>query len=380
MVIDHRTSEVIEKISYDANGNVESDYRPGRWGNSREHYRFTGKEEDVEVGLTYFGARYLSTNLRRWISPDPLTVHGGAGDSNPYAYVGGRTLAFTDPWGLDGNQLDETPVIHHPDGYTTEYRGPNQIEVLDPAPPALELEDERAPSAPEIDANVGESGRRAASPSDQPHRDSAIVQGIKPPPGVLDYAAGAAGPIGGRMLRETVAHFQSTFRPAPQLLDRDQNVVTFSGRIDRTDALPDIAAVVIVPLTAGLSEAGLVLEAAEAAAERVPARLASPATGAGGFSPGTAAPGEVIRGVDPTALQAGRPVLMGGRLLVQRTLIRLGIARDTLIQVTGEGVIWDGNHGARAAIEAGKRIDVQLVRGGATPYGDIMKLPVIGGR
>lgn len=101
VVLDHRTAEVVEKVSYDVNGSTDADYRPARWAGFREDYRFTGKEEDIEVGLTYFGARYLNTNLRRWISPDPLTIHGGAGDSDPYAYVAGRVLAAVDLFGLD---------------------------------------------------------------------------------------------------------------------------------------------------------------------------------------------------------------------------------------------------------------------------------------
>jgi len=58
-----------------AYGATESDYRPGRWKEFREDYRFTGKEEDVEVGLTYFGKRFLSTPLNRWMNPDPLALH-----------------------------------------------------------------------------------------------------------------------------------------------------------------------------------------------------------------------------------------------------------------------------------------------------------------
>ena len=111
VLLDKRTSEVMEKIVVDANGNTESDYRPARWNRAREPYRFTGKEEDVEVGLTYFGARYLSSNLRRWLSPDPLTIHGAAADTNPYAYVGGRTLAAVDPWGLE--QVDPITGVRH---------------------------------------------------------------------------------------------------------------------------------------------------------------------------------------------------------------------------------------------------------------------------
>ncbi len=61
---------------------------------------FTGKEEDIDVGLTYFGKRYLSPYLNRWISADPLAVHGLGADPNLYAYVSGRALQAVDPMGL----------------------------------------------------------------------------------------------------------------------------------------------------------------------------------------------------------------------------------------------------------------------------------------
>jgi len=32
--------------------------------------RCTGKERDAESGLDYFGARYFSSNMGRWMSPD----------------------------------------------------------------------------------------------------------------------------------------------------------------------------------------------------------------------------------------------------------------------------------------------------------------------
>ena len=68
--------------------------------------RFTGKEEDVEVGLTYFGKRFLSTNLNRWVSPDPLTIHGLGADLNVYAYVSGAVLKSVDPLGLNDKAVD----------------------------------------------------------------------------------------------------------------------------------------------------------------------------------------------------------------------------------------------------------------------------------
>jgi RHS repeat-associated protein len=62
---------------------------------------FTGKEEDVEVGLQYFGKRFYAPLLGRWVSADPLTTHGLGGDLNLYAYVSGQALKATDPLGLD---------------------------------------------------------------------------------------------------------------------------------------------------------------------------------------------------------------------------------------------------------------------------------------
>jgi RHS repeat-associated protein len=71
---DHlKTASVIT----DAVGTIksESDYYP--WGgelqflaNDSNHYKFTGKERDVETGLDYFGARHYSNGLGRFITPD----------------------------------------------------------------------------------------------------------------------------------------------------------------------------------------------------------------------------------------------------------------------------------------------------------------------
>jgi RHS repeat-associated protein len=103
VVLDRATGELVERSTAYAYGAPESDYRPGRWGEFRENYRFTGKEDDVEVGLIYFGKRYYAPLLQRWISADPLAVHSpGAADLNLYAYVHGRVLVAVDPVGLAG--------------------------------------------------------------------------------------------------------------------------------------------------------------------------------------------------------------------------------------------------------------------------------------
>ena len=105
IVIDSATGELVERNSFYPYGSAESDYRPGRWKLFREDHRFTGKEEDVEVGLSYFGKRYLHPLLGRWLSPDPLALHDPAsGDPNLYAYVKGALLKAVDPAGLEEKQ------------------------------------------------------------------------------------------------------------------------------------------------------------------------------------------------------------------------------------------------------------------------------------
>jgi len=105
-IVDKDSGALVEYTTYLPYGATESDYRPEAWHSHREDYRFTGKEEDVEVGLTYFGARYYSPYMGRFVSPDPLTVHALGADLNPYAYVSGRVFNATDPNGLNADGSD----------------------------------------------------------------------------------------------------------------------------------------------------------------------------------------------------------------------------------------------------------------------------------
>ena len=111
VVLDQATGELVERTTFEGYGATESDYRPGRWKSYREDRRFTGKEEDVEVGLYYFGKRYLNPLLGRWVSADPLAVHGLGADLNVYAYVHGGVLQNVDPLGLEDSmaQPGENP-------------------------------------------------------------------------------------------------------------------------------------------------------------------------------------------------------------------------------------------------------------------------------
>lgn len=103
-VVDLISGELLERTTFYPSGARETlrtnTASAGAWGT--EPLGFTGKEGDDEVGLTYFGERYLLQHLGRWASPDPLHVHqaGGGEFGNSFHYVGGNLLQTRDPLGL----------------------------------------------------------------------------------------------------------------------------------------------------------------------------------------------------------------------------------------------------------------------------------------
>src|SRR5262249_55788413 len=100
IIVDKDTSELLERVTYSTYGLVETDYRPGRWNGFRERYQFSGKETEVDVGLVYFGQRFYSPHLGRWINPDPLGLHAPSADMNLYRYAEGRPTVLIDADGL----------------------------------------------------------------------------------------------------------------------------------------------------------------------------------------------------------------------------------------------------------------------------------------
>ena len=105
VTMDMSTGQLIERTAFLPFGAVESEYQAPS-SSFWEDYKFTGKEEDAEIGITYFGARYYSPYLGRWLSPDPLAIHALGADLNPYAYVHGRVTTAIDPNGLEGEESD----------------------------------------------------------------------------------------------------------------------------------------------------------------------------------------------------------------------------------------------------------------------------------
>lgn len=102
-VVDLLTADVVEVSTYYPNG-----ARENLWTSDSitplEPMGFTTKEADEEIGMTYFGERWLIPRLGRWATPDPLHIHaaGGGEALNSYHYVSGNLLAAVDPQGLLG--------------------------------------------------------------------------------------------------------------------------------------------------------------------------------------------------------------------------------------------------------------------------------------
>ncbi len=66
-----------------------------------QNYKFTGKERDSESGLDNFGARYMGSNLGRFMSPDLIAGQVSNPQSlNLYSYVRNNPVIFTDPTGM----------------------------------------------------------------------------------------------------------------------------------------------------------------------------------------------------------------------------------------------------------------------------------------
>ncbi len=102
-VIDVLSGDVVETAVYYPNGAHESYRAPDVELIAREPSGFTAKEHDEEVGLVYFGERYLIPRIGRWASPDPLSIHAVTGSEvlNSFHYVSGNMLQGRDPLGLD---------------------------------------------------------------------------------------------------------------------------------------------------------------------------------------------------------------------------------------------------------------------------------------
>jgi RHS repeat-associated protein len=98
LVVNAATGAIIQRMDYDAWGNVLLDNNPGF-----QPFGFAGGVYDRDTGLVRFGARDYDAGLGRWVVKDPISFLGGA--MGLYSYVLSDPVNGTDASGLSALDL-----------------------------------------------------------------------------------------------------------------------------------------------------------------------------------------------------------------------------------------------------------------------------------
>jgi len=91
-VVDIQTGAVVQRMDFDAFGNVALDTNPGF-----QPFGFAGGLYDLDTKLVRFGARDYDAETGRWTSKDPIGFKGKT--TNLYGYVFNNPINFHDATG-----------------------------------------------------------------------------------------------------------------------------------------------------------------------------------------------------------------------------------------------------------------------------------------
>jgi RHS repeat-associated protein len=113
--------QVHERLEYTPYGELWIDWKNADAPEDSTPFRFTGKEQDPETGLYYYGARYLDPKTSRWLSGDPAL-----GEYLPVAPLGDEEKKRNQNLpGMGG-------VFNTVNMHAYHYAGNNPVKYVDP--------------------------------------------------------------------------------------------------------------------------------------------------------------------------------------------------------------------------------------------------------
>ena len=104
--ITEKSGHSVQHLHYLPWGEDFVDQRTSSWS---ARHTFSAKEKDSETGLSYFGARYYSSDLSIWLSVDPQAAKYP--HQSNYVYCSNNPLKVIDPNGEDEWEVNETGYI-----------------------------------------------------------------------------------------------------------------------------------------------------------------------------------------------------------------------------------------------------------------------------
>ena len=94
-LVDGTTGAVVAHYEYDPFGTTLTASGTAAEANP---FRFSTKYTDADTNLLYYGYRFYSPTLGRWLTRDPIEEEGGL---NLYGFARNLPLSYVDPFGLD---------------------------------------------------------------------------------------------------------------------------------------------------------------------------------------------------------------------------------------------------------------------------------------
>jgi RHS repeat-associated protein len=100
LVVNSVTGAIVQRMDYDAFGNVTLDTEPGF-----QPFGFAGGIYDADTRLVRFGARDYDPEIGRWTAKDPIGFSGG--DANLYRYVRNQPVNLVDYTGMGPDDFED---------------------------------------------------------------------------------------------------------------------------------------------------------------------------------------------------------------------------------------------------------------------------------